>query len=315
MSKYEKFESAESRTCSLYERPSLVDIEDFARFPEDETISEFLEALPGFLAADDLRCLVASIRMARSGGKPIIWGFGGHVVKVGLAPVLIELMDQGFITALATNGSGMIHDFEISLAGKTSEDVAAAIKQGSFGLTEETGRMMNQAFREGVTDGLGLGESLGRFLDQNDPEFGKASLVMQAYRRDIPLTSHVALGTDVIHMHPDAEGDVLGKGSMTDFRIFTHQVSLLHGGGVYLNLGSAVVLPEVFLKAVSLVRGTGRELSDFTTANLDFIQHYRPGQNVIKRPVSSGGKGIALTGHHEIMVPLLAAAVKAQEEN
>ncbi len=307
MSKYNKFEAEESPRCSLFDRPSLVDIEDFARFPEDESLSEFLDSLPGFLAADDLRLLVAAVRMARSGGKPVIWGFGGHVVKVGLAPVLIELMDQGFVTALATNGSGMIHDFEIALAGKTSEDVAAAIKQGTFGLTEETGRMMNQAFREGVFNGLGLGESLGRFMDKEDLKFGNASLVLQAYRRDIPVTSHVALGTDVIHMHPEARGEVLGKGSMTDFKVFTHQVSLLHGGGVYLNLGSAVILPEVFLKAVSLIRGAGRELSDFTTANLDFIQHYRPGQNVIKRPVSSGGKGIALTGHHEIMVPLLAA--------
>ncbi|MFH1965214.1 MAG: hypothetical protein ABIJ42_06685 [Acidobacteriota bacterium] len=307
MSKFKKFESGETGTCSLFSRPSLVNIEDFARFPKNETLSGFLDSLPGFLAADDLRALVSAIREARSGNKPVIWGFGGHVVKVGLAPVLIELMDQGFVTGLATNGSGMIHDFEIALAGKTSEDVAAALEQGSFGLTEETGSLMNQAFREGVAEGLGLGESLGRFLDQNNPEYGHASLVLQAYRRDIPITSHVALGTDVIHMHPSAEGEVLGRGSMIDFKVFTQQVSLLHGGGVYLNLGSAVLLPEVFLKAVSLVRGSGRDLSDFTTANLDFIQHYRPRQNVIGRPVSSGGKGIALTGHHEIMVPLLAA--------
>lgn len=308
MSKFKKFESAEtSRTSSLFSRPSLVDIKKFASFPKNGTLPEFLDSMPGFLAADDLRYLVAAIRKAKDGNKPVIWGFGGHVVKVGLAPVIISLMDQGFVTALATNGSGLIHDFEIAIAGKTSEDVAAALKQGSFGLTEETGSWMNKAFSEGVAAGMGLGESLGRFLDEKNPEFGYASLTLQAYRRDIPVTSHVALGTDVIHMHSSARGDILGQGSMLDFKVFTHQVSLLHGGGVYLNLGSAVLLPEVFLKAVSLIRGSGRELSDFTTANLDFIQHYRPRQNVIGRPVSSGGKGIALTGHHEIMVPLLAA--------
>jgi len=307
MSKFKKFESGETGTCSLFTRPSLVDIKDFARVPGNETLAEFMDSLPGFLAADDLRALVAAIKEAKAAGKPVIWGFGGHVVKVGLAPVLINLMDHGFVTGMATNGSGLIHDFEIAIAGRTSEDVSAALKQGSFGLTEETGSLMNRAFREGDREGLGLGESLGRFLDEKNPEFGHASLALQAYRRNIPLTSHVALGTDVIHMHPSAEGEVLGRGSMVDFKVFTQQVSLLHGGGVYLNLGSAVILPEVFLKAVSLVRGSGSELSDFTTANLDFMQHYRPRQNVIGRPVSSGGKGIALTGHHEIMVPLLAA--------
>lgn len=307
MSEYERFKSVKPPTRSLFDRPSLVDVRNFAGFPRNGTLCDFLDSLPDFLAADDLRALVAAVREARSRRKPIIWGFGGHVVKVGLAPVLIELMDQGFVSALATNGSGVIHDFEIALAGKTSEDVAEALKQGLFGLTEETGRMMNQAFSEGVEEGMGLGESLGRFLDREAPEFAHSSLVIQAYRRGIPLTSHVALGTDVIHMHPSADGAVLGKGSMVDFEVFTHQVSLLQGGGVYLNLGSAVLLPEVFLKAVSLVRGSGAELTDFTTANLDFIQHYRPRQNVVGRPVSSGGKGIALTGHHEIMVPLLAA--------
>ena len=307
MSKFKKFESGETRTCSLFSRPSLVNTENFARFPKNESLPEFLNSLPGFLAADDLRALVSAIREAKAGNKPVIWGFGGHVVKVGLAPVLIELMDRGYVTGLATNGSGLIHDFEIAVAGKTSEDVSVALKDGSFGLTEETGEMMNRAFREGGAEGLGLGESLGRFLDQNNPEFGHASLVLQSYRRDIPITSHVALGTDVIHMHPSADGEVLGRGSMIDFKVFTEQVSLLHGGGVYLNLGSAVLLPEVFLKAVSLVRGSGRELRNFTTANLDFYQHYRPRQNVVGRPVSSGGKGITLTGHHEIMVPLLAA--------
>jgi len=307
MSKFEQFNPGKIPTRSLYDRPSLVDAARFARVPGDGTLAAYLDSLPGFLGADDLRSLVGAIRNAREKGKPVIWGFGGHVIKTGLAPVLIELMDRGFITGLATNGSGMIHDFEIALAGKTSEDVASALEEGAFGLTEETGRLINQAFREGTGDGLGLGEALGRFLAGLDPEFGRVSLVLQAYLRDIPLTSHVALGTDVIHIHPSADGEVLGRGSMIDFKVFTGQVSRLHGGGVYLNLGSAVVLPEVFLKAVSVVRGSGIELSDFTTANLDFIQHYRPRQNVVGRPVSSGGKGIALTGHHEIMVPLLAA--------
>lgn len=307
MSKYQRFKPSELTTCSLYSRPSLVDAADFAKFPGDATLGGFLDSLPGFLAARDFRDLVAAIKGAREKGKSIIWGFGGHVIKVGLAPVLIELMDRGFVTALATNGSGLIHDFEIALVGRTSEDVATALRQGSFGLTEETGRLMNQAFREGLEEQMGLGESLGRFLDSREPEHGDISVTLQAYRRDIPLTSHVALGTDVIHIHPAAEGEVLGRSSMIDFEVFTRQVSLLEGGGVYLNLGSAVILPEVFLKAISLIRGAGGTLDSFTTANLDFIQHYRPRQNVTGRPVSSGGRGISLIGHHELMVPLLAA--------
>jgi len=307
MSKYHRYDPAKVSTRSLYDRKSLVRVEDFARLPGGDSLAEFLDSLPGFLGARDLKALVSAIRKAKSDGKPIIWGFGGHVVKVGLAPILIDLMDRGFVSALATNGSGLIHDFEIAIAGKTSEDVEEELKKGAFGLTEETGRLMNQAFREGVDAGMGLGESLGAFLDKAHPQFGRSSLVLQAYRRDVPVTSHVALGTDVIHMHPSADGAVLGQGSMIDFQVFTRQVSGLHGGGVYLNLGSAVLLPEVFLKAVSMVRGSGDELSGFTTANLDFIQHYRPRQNVIGRPVGGGGKGIALTGHHEIMIPLLAS--------
>lgn len=307
MAKYQRYGSSRVTTRSISDRKSLVDVEGFARFPAGDSLTELLDSLPDFLGAGDLRSLVRAVREAKSREKPIIWGFGGHVVKVGLAPVLIEMMDRGFISALATNGSGLIHDFEIAIAGNTSEDVAEALESGEFGLTEETGRLMNQAFREGVGKGMGLGESLGAFLDNADPEFGRSSLVLQAYRRNIPVTSHVAMGTDVIHMHPSADGEVLGKGSMIDFEVFTYQVAGLHEGGVYLNVGSAVVLPELFLKAVSLVRGSGDALSGFTTANLDFIQHYRPRQNVIGRPVGGGGKGIALTGHHEIMVPLLAA--------
>ena len=270
-------------------------------------VLDFLEGLPGILASQGLKDLAIAVLSAKSSGKPIIWGMGGHVIKTGLSPVLIDLMDRGLVTALAFNGSCLIHDYEIALTGSTSEDVDVQLETGAFGMAEETGRGINGAIKEGAAEGLGIGESLGKHLSKLDPQFGRYSLVLQAYLRSIPVTVHVTIGADIIHNHPAISPAAVGEGSHRDFLLFAGLVSALNGGGVYLNCGSAVTLPEVFLKCVALVRNGGRQLQNFTTANLDFIQHYRPTENVIKRPVKNGGRGIAITGHHEILIPLLAA--------
>ncbi len=307
MSKYKEFKADKIRDYPLESRPSKVGVKHFAQPLSEDSLSAFTASLPKLLGANDLRTLVEKIRKARETGRAIIWGFGGHVVKVGLAPVLLDLMERGFVTALATNGSGMIHDFEIALSGATSEEVGEQLGSGAFGMARETGEFLNQAISEGAQAGQGIGESVGDFLKQYDTKYPELSLLLKAHQKDIPLAVFIAIGTDIIHNHPKASGEAMGKGSQIDFRIFTQQVSLLNEGGVYLNLGSAVILPEVFLKAVSLVRNAGQPLKNFTTANLDFIQHYRPTKNVVERPVLEGGTGIALTGHHEIMIPLLAA--------
>jgi len=307
MSKYKEFKLDEIKDYPLESRPSKVDADDLAQPLAENSLSAFTRSLPRILAADHLRLLVDKIREARERKRAIIWGFGGHVVKVGLSPILIDLMERGFVTSLATNGSGMIHDFEMTLIGRTSEDVEEQLRTGAFGMARETGEYLNQAMVDGAAQGQGIGESVARFLEQSDAPNTDLSLLVQSYRKDMPLSVFIAMGTDIIHNHPQASGEAMGKGSQIDFRIFTQQVSLLDDGGVYLNVGSAVILPEVFLKAVSLVRNSGSSLENFTTANLDFIQHYRPTRNVVQRPVAQAGTGIALTGHHEIMVPLLAA--------
>ena len=307
MSKYKEFKAEKLRDYPLESRSSKVSVDHFAQPLSEDSLSSFTASLPKLLGANDLRTLVEKIRKARETGRAIIWGFGGHVVKVGLAPVLLDLMERGFVTALATNGSGMIHDFEIALSGATSEEVGEQLGSGAFGMARETGEFLNQAICSGAQAGQGIGESVGEFMKQYDTKYPELSLLLKAHQKDIPLAVFIAIGTDIIHNHPKASGEAMGKSSQIDFRIFTQQVSLLNEGGVYLNLGSAVILPEVFLKAVSLVRNAGQPLKNFTTANLDFIQHYRPTKNVVERPVLEGGRGIALTGHHEIMIPLLAA--------
>lgn len=307
MSRYKSFDFGKVRRYSLKDRPSKVGVDDMAEPLTGTSMSEFFDSLPNLLGSRDLQLLADSILTARQKQKPIIWGIGGHVIKVGLAPILIDLMNRGLATAFASNGSAVIHDFELGYAGRTSEEVEEGLATGGFGMAEETGRLINQAIGTGAAAGKGLGESLGEMMDEEKLAHANHSLILQAFRRSVPFTVHLAIGTDIIHGHPEASGEALGAASYTDFRIFTQQVADLNDGGVYLNVGSAVVLPEVFLKAVSAVRSTSCELENFTTANLDFIQHYRPLQNVVKRPVSRSGLGIALTGHHEIMVPLLAA--------
>jgi hypothetical protein len=296
------------KTISLVERGGKVQQSDFAKAYQPGTgIDGLLASLPHILAGDTLRAVVDAIAAARKKQKPVIWGMGGHVIKCGLAPVLIDLMHRGFATAFAMNGSASIHDFEIALAGQTSEDVESVLPDGRFGSAEETGREWNAALKTGE----GVGEALGRALDRLAPEaHAPASLLLQAWRARVPVTVHVAIGTDTPHTHPASNPAVLGSATHHDFRLFCTLVAALNEGGVYVNAGSAVVMPEVFLKAVSCVRNLGNELRDFTTVNLDFLQHYRPRVNVVERPhAQSGGHGYSLTGHHEIMIPLLAAAL------
>ena len=312
-SKHKQFRLDRLKTHPLESRKSKVTTNQFARTLSADSFSQFLDSLPDILAGRDLRLLVEKIRQAQEKDRALIWGFGGHVIKVGLAPILIDLMERGYVTALATNGSGMIHDFEIAWCGHTSEDVERHLEAGAFGMARETGEFLNEAIRSGADEDKGIGESVGEFLEQSDLKHPELSLFLQAHKKGFPCTVHLALGTDTTHVHAEALGEALGKGSMIDFRILTQQVSLLHGGGVYLNLGSAVLLPEVFLKAVSVVRNSGDPLENFTTANLDFIQHYRAQENVLRRPISGSGTGIGLTGHHEILVPLLAAALVCGE--
>jgi hypothetical protein len=291
-------------------------VRDFAKpLTDDEARSAaaLLDSLPRILAADTLRSITAAVIEAKSKNRAIIWGIGGHVIKTGLAPILIDLMRRGFVTAIAMNGSGVIHDFEIAVAGWTSEDVDAALGSGAFGMAEETGRLINEAIRRGVAEDCGVGESVGRALVEMKPQYADYSILHAAYAAKIPVTVHVTIGTDIVHIHPHADGAAIGAATYRDFLLFTSLVKDLDGGGVYLNVGSAVTLPEVFLKAVTVVRNLGHSLQDFTTANLDFIQHYRPMTNVVRRPVANGaGRGYSVTGHHELMIPLLAASIVRQ---
>jgi hypothetical protein len=296
-------------TYPLASRRSIVSLEDFAHsVQENSSVRDFLASLPSILAVQSLRGLAVQLHRARKLRKPIIWGLGGHVIKVGLSPVIINLMKRGFVTAIATNGSVLVHDAEIAMVGSTSEDVDASLGEGAFGAADETGQLLNRAAREGVRDGIGLGEALGRALVASEPRHRAYSLLCAAYDSRIPLTAHITIGGDIAHFHPSADGSALGATSHTDFRLLAELVRRMNGGGVYLNVGSAVVLPEIFLKCVTLVRNLGHELSDITTANFDFIQSYRPLTNVVRRPTAGGaGRGYSITGHHELSIPLLAA--------
>ena len=307
-------------TYPLASRPSKVTVRDFAKVAKPAAgVREWLNSLPQILAGGDFRAVVSAMEKARAKHKPIIWGIGGHVIKCGLGPILIDLMRRGYLAAVAMNGAAMIHDFEIALAGATSEDVPAVLRRGKFGMAEETGRIINETIRQGDREELGIGEAVGRFLARNrQARFRRYSVLAQAYRWRIPVTVHEAIGTDTIHNHPAVDARALGAASHRDFLLLAALIGRLSGGGVYLNVGSAVVLPEVFLKCLSLAANLGRAPRGITTVNMDFIQHYRPIQNVVLRPTAGNGKGqdrshgYMLTGHHELMVPLLAAALKGQ---
>jgi len=276
----------------------------------DRPVAEFLASLPDVLKARDLRALAADIARARGRGRPVILMMGAHPIKCGLSPVIIDLMERGVITCLALNGAGAIHDCEMAWWGETSEDVARGLEDGSFGMARETADLLNGAVIQGDAQDLGFGESLGLFLGEERAPRRGLSLLAACHRLGIPATVHLAIGTDIVHQHPSFDGAAAGRASHRDFRILAHQVSSL-SGGVVVNLGSAVILPEVFLKALTVARNLGRTVKDFTTANFDMLQHYRPNVNVVGRPVTCGGTGYSFTGHHEIMVPLLAAAVKS----
>jgi hypothetical protein len=296
-------------TYPLASRPSKVSLDDFASpIHPDSSLKDFLGSLPNILAVQSLRELAARMQRARELGKPIIWGIGGHVIKTGLAPLLIDLMNRGYITAIAGNGSVLVHDAEIALVGSTSEDVDATLGDGEFGGADETGKLLNRAALEGAKEDIGLGEATGRALLELAPRHADYSLLCAAYKARVPFTVHLTIGGDIGHFHPQADGASLGAATHTDFRLLAEIVRRMDGGGVYLNVGSAVTLPEVFLKAVTLVRNLGHQLSDLTTANFDFIQSYRPLTNVVRRPTANGaGKGYSITGHHELTIPLLAA--------
>ncbi len=315
MSKYllEPLDFSGLQTIPIQERGGKVTVEHFAKpYEKGAGVNGLLAALPSILAADSLRAVVDSLRSARDRNRAILWGLGGHVIKCGLAPVLLDLMRREYATGFVLNGASAIHDFEIAIAGCTSEDVESVLPDGRFGSAEETGREMNDAIKDAD---CGFGEALGRRLERiADPRFAASSLLHEAYRARVPVTVHVAIGTDTPHTHPAADGAAIGRATHRDFRLLCALVKEIHDGGAYLNVGSAVVLPEVFLKAVSVVRNLGNPLTNFTTANFDFLQHYRPNANVVNRPhAKAGGRGYAITGHHEIMIPLLAAALIESE--
>jgi hypothetical protein len=308
----------ELKTVPIAERGGKVQVSQFARpFQKGESVTRLIESFPEILAGQAFRGVLDALKRARAESRAILWGMGGHVIKCGLGDVLLDLMRRGWVTAFVMNGAASIHDFEIAIAGQTSEDVEAVLPDGRFGAAEETGREMNVAIAEGnrqrldIKEPLGMGEALGKHLEAlAKPEFAPHSVLIGAYRAAIPVTVHVAIGTDTPHTHPRADAGAIGETTHRDFRLLCSLVRGLDHGGVYLNLGSAVVLPEVFLKAVSVVRNLGHPLAEFTTVNFDFLQQYRPKMNVVERPhARSGGHGFAITGHHEIMIPLLAAAL------
>ena len=305
---YEEFDLSDVQTYPLASRRSKARAEDFAR-PVDRGASfkAWFDSLPHMLGSEDLRRVVRAIIDARQRDAAVVWGLGAHVIKTGVSPVIIDLMRRGFVSALALNGAGVIHDFEIALSGATSEDVDEALGPGRFGMAEETGRILNEVINGAGNQGLG--QAVGAYLTSARPPYADRSLIAAAHECGVPVTVHVAIGTDIIHMHKDASGAAIGEASLRDFRYFTSSVARLEHG-VYLNCGSAVVLPEVFLKAVALVRNKGIPLDGLTTVNIDFLRMYRPQTNVVTRPIAgTGGQGISLVGHHEVLIPLIAAAV------
>jgi len=307
--KYSPISLKNIKTCTLHSRKSKVKRDEVGRPFAGGSFSDFLMSLPDILAVNDFKAVAAAIVNARKKDRPVILGMGAHPIKVGLAPIIIDLMEQGIITAVAMNGACIVHDYELSLMGHTSEDVDIELCRGTFGMAEETGKNLNRAIKKGVKKGHGLGRAVGEHIIRSSASYKQLSILASAARLDIPVTVHVAIGTDIIHMNPEADGASIGEGSLRDFKLFSSVVADLRGG-VYINLGSAVLMPEVFLKAIAVTRNLKYNVKNFTTVNMDFIQHYRCRENVLRRPVISGGKSYALTGHHEIMFPLLAAAVK-----
>ncbi len=297
------------RTVSARRRKSLVCRADEATpHQPGDGVDRFLAGLPSLLGAGELRAAIDAWSAAWAGGRTVLWGFGAHLIKVGLAPVLVDLLERGALSGLMTNGAGCVHDLELALMGRTSEDVASSLDDGTFGMAGETAERLNGAIARGARDGLGMGECIGREILEGDYRHADRSVLASAIRLGIPVTVHVAIGTDIHHMHPGADGAALGATSYRDFETLTGLVATLERGAIF-NVGSAVILPEVFLKALALARNLGHKVERFTAVDLDFVRQYRPTMNVVQRPTRLGGRGISLVGHHEIMVPLLAAGV------
>lgn len=314
MSRYDEIDLSGLEKYSIDDRSSKVHIEDFGR-PSTLSDKDLISTFPNMLKAKDLNDLLDKCVFAIKHDKPIIVALGGHVVKLGLSPILIEFIENGAIKALASNGSVVIHDFEIAQFGETSEDVSNTLGDGSFGMVEETCDGINNIISAGFKDELGYGEAIGKYLDNKDIPHSSLSLFGAAERKKIPFTVHVALGTDIVHQHETANGAAIGDCSLRDFRIFCQQVKALNDGGIFLNFGSAVIMPEVFLKAVTIVRNLGFPLENFYTAVFDMNMHYRPQVNIVDRPTASGGKGYYFIGHHEIMIPLFFQSLKEKLKN
>jgi len=317
MNNYEPADFSGARTYSVHDRPTKVRDEDFFQLADtDPTLTQFLDSLPHILKADDLRAVVTAIVRAKALDKPVIVGMGGHVIKCGLAPLFVHLMETDIISGVLMNGGASIHDFEFAMFGRSSEDVASSLKTGMWGMVRETGESMNAAIRAGAEQNWGMGKALGAYLTANAATFSAHSLLVNGVRTGTPVLVHIGIGADTIHMHASADGASLGKTSFTDFRILVSLLMELGDGGVYLNIGSAVQLPEVFVKALNLARNlSGKPIVDFVTVNMDMLQHYRPLENVVRRPTQGdSGHGYSLTGHHEIMVPLLFQLVLAKIE-
>jgi hypothetical protein len=310
---YEEFDVSSIHSYPLTSRKSKVDADEFGSpVQRGASFKAWFDSLPAILGAADIRRVVEAIVAAKRRNAGVMWGIGAHVIKTGLSAILIDLMERGYVSAVAMNGAGIIHDFEVALAGATSEDVDEALGPGRFGMAEETGTQLNEAIAVARAGHKGLGQGVASFLAERQPPHGSKSVAVAAHRLGIPLTVHVAVGTDIIHMHPAASGADIGETSLRDFRYLTSCVARLTGG-VYLNCGSAVILPEVFLKAVALARNQGASLEGLTTVDIDFVRMYRPQTNVVRRPVAGTGTGISLVGHHEILIPLIAAAVIESE--
>jgi len=318
MKTYRPLDFSAVKTYPIASRDNKVNIDEHFAAPlrQGMSFAEFFDAMPRLLGADSLRGVVDAVVAAHAAERPVVLAMGGHVIKCGLQPVIRSLIEAGVVSAVVMNGSAAIHDFEVSLTGKTSEDVGAVLHSGDFGFAEETGAGMNQALKEGLARGVGYGQAIAESIVANRHPHAEYSVLATCLEHEIPVTVHVAVGTDIIHQHPQADGAVMGEMSYRDFRLLTAVVADL-SGGVWLNVGSAVLLPEVFLKALSVAQNLGHHVDGFATANFDMLQHYRPLQNVVKRPTSGSGKGYSITGHHEINIPLLAMAIleRLQQEN
>ena len=311
MSKYKEIDLSKVRDYSIADRQSKVNLDTLAKpVHAGGSFSGFLDSLPQSLKAADLKALVSKIHHAKEKGRPILVMMGAHLIKTGISPILIDLMKNGFVQGIAMNGAGAIHDTEMAYFGSTSEDVAEALKDGSFGMVKETSGILNRTLSRKESESLGFGEAIGQRISDEAPDHASISILAHAYQLSIPVTVHVALGTDIVHQHPSANGEAIGRASLRDFRIFCNLVSGLGDGGVLLSFGSAVLMPEVFLKALTVARNIHGPIQNFTTANFDMIRHYRPENNIVRRPTQNNGTGYVFTGHHEIMLPLLAAALK-----